>query len=802
DATGGTNRDGGNTIRWNFGGHVTGTVWSDVDGDGSKDGSETTGLSGVTVTLTGTTATGSTISSTRTTTATGAYAFHDVMESTSGGYTITLDADTVPAGWENTTPTATGAVLGTGATLTADFGFTAEVQVTGAVFFDWNGNGQIDAEDGNRLSGATLTLTGTSATGGTVNVTDRTDVHGVYLFTGVYVSSGYYLITSTPPTDAYETTDSDLYFLQVTAGGASYTHDFGYYWKKEEAGESEEGGRERGGNRGGAGGVEESIQITPSQPTHEQQALPEAEELKRILTEEQVREARRMTLEREEQERAERREREVRRITRPQRTREVKERIEAQVITFGGAQYWLPESLRNLSPIIAPVLRTALEDGVDIVREETAKVAQGLRRVLNRTERMLARRFRNAAANVQVALGRPLEAITQSRLAYGLAEGLLRHGVGQGVGGGAREAGEAIALRIDAVQKGIGRPAAALVRAIERSGGNTARDALAAFQGLERRATAMEREGSDVLERGTRRVGEAGRIAVETVLHAPETVVTGSRDALAFSVEAGGKLSRQARDLGTLVAYRTERGVGAAAEGVAQAAVGAGDRLADAVVEGSRSVRTVVDRITERTRRVAPKPLPEPQQYRTAMFRKEGKTVIASLNLSVFDSLGNPYSQTPVVLFSTPKIAVTNESGIATFHEVETGTHQLEVHTKDGPVEKKDIIIEPPSDFTVGEKQRAEVVLPMIQVMVSDAAHAAAGAGGIPFYSWLIIVILIASNATLGLLLWSRKKTIRIRSRAVPPRIHRHITHGADPSSHHTSLDGPRPHGSLADKDL
>ena len=61
------------------------------------------------------------------------------------------------------------------------------------------------------------------------------------------------------------------------------------------------------------------------------------------------------------------------------------------------------------------------------------------------------------------------------------------------------------------------------------------------------------------------------------------------------------------------------------------------------------------------------------QEYRTTLTKKKDVAVIASLHVSVLNSLGVPYAKTPVVLFSTPKIAMTDEEGIATFHDVEVG---------------------------------------------------------------------------------------------------------------------------------
>jgi hypothetical protein len=145
------------------------------------------------------------------------------------------------------------------------------------------------------------------------------------------------------------------------------------------------------------------------------------------------------------------------------------------------------------------------------------------------------------------------------------------------------------------------------------------------------------------------------------------------------------------------------------------------------------------------------------QKYRTALTRRNGTLLIASLNLSIMDTLGNPYRQTPVVLFSTPKIAMTNDEGIATFHDVETGRHQIEIHVKEGQIEKKEIILEPPSGLTVEEQQRLDVMLPVVNVVVNEPLHGGTlNVAGLPVLAWVIGLLVVLGNAILGFLLLRR----------------------------------------------
>ncbi len=75
---------------------------------------------------------------------------------------------------------------------------TTEAQLSGYVFVDNNDNCAFDAGD-LAIPGVTLTLTGTTLTGGTVNRTTTTDANGFYQFTGLL--AGTYTVTQTQPTE-------------------------------------------------------------------------------------------------------------------------------------------------------------------------------------------------------------------------------------------------------------------------------------------------------------------------------------------------------------------------------------------------------------------------------------------------------------------------------------------------------------------------------------------------------------------------------------------------------------------------
>ena len=80
------------------------------------------------------------------------------------------------------------------------------------------------------------------------------------------------------------------------------------------------------------------------------------------------------------------------------------------------------------------------------------------------------------------------------------------------------------------------------------------------------------------------------------------------------------------------------------------------------------------------------------------------------------------------VLFSVPKLAVTNENGVATFKDVEAKEHSLEIHRSDGVVERRQIALQAPSAIDPATLSRPiPVKLPLVQVHVEgETMHGAA----------------------------------------------------------------------------
>ena len=199
---------------------ISGRVYVDTNNNGVIDPGEV-GLAGVTITLTGTSSTGTPVSLSTTTLGDGSYAFSNIPASNPSGYGIT---ETQPASFGDgkTTidgggpgsgtavkpvaagglDTIGGVVLTAGGVLTGyNFGeLPSGASVSGFVYVDGNNNGSKDAGEAG-ISGVSVRLTGTDSAGSTVDRTTTTGADGAYAFAGVPVSNAAgYTITETQPT--------------------------------------------------------------------------------------------------------------------------------------------------------------------------------------------------------------------------------------------------------------------------------------------------------------------------------------------------------------------------------------------------------------------------------------------------------------------------------------------------------------------------------------------------------------------------------------------------------------------------
>jgi hypothetical protein len=210
-------------INYDFGDYkpvtLAGTVYHDTNGNNAFDSGEP-GISGVTVTLTGTNGLGQSVTATATTGANGTYSFSTDSSGNTlrpGTYTIT---ETQPSGYllgAATVGTVNGAADGTVVSATTigsiamtsgqsgisyNFGDYKPVAVSGLVYEDINGNGALDSGEPG-IAGVALTLSGTNGLGQSVSATTTTAADGTYTFStdasGNTLRPGNYTITETQP---------------------------------------------------------------------------------------------------------------------------------------------------------------------------------------------------------------------------------------------------------------------------------------------------------------------------------------------------------------------------------------------------------------------------------------------------------------------------------------------------------------------------------------------------------------------------------------------------------------------------
>ncbi len=210
-------------INYNFGNvkpvTIGGTVYEDKNDNGALDSGEP-GISGVTVTLSGTNNQGKPITATTTTSSTGTYSFTTDSSGNKlapGTYTIT---ETLPSGYLSRAAnvgTVNSAADGTASSATAigsivlvdgqagvsyNFGNVKPVTIGGEVYEDKNDNGVLDSGDVG-IAGVTLTLSGTTDLGASITATATTGSGGTYSFTtdsnGNAIRPGTYQIVETLP---------------------------------------------------------------------------------------------------------------------------------------------------------------------------------------------------------------------------------------------------------------------------------------------------------------------------------------------------------------------------------------------------------------------------------------------------------------------------------------------------------------------------------------------------------------------------------------------------------------------------
>ena len=190
---------------------VSGNVYLDSNNDGIKQSGEK-GVAQVKVTLTGIDDRGNSVRLTNITNCQGAYSFGNLRP---GTYTLT---ETQPARYLDGIDTIgtqggiagndvlTGIVLASGLKGTGNnFGELKSASLSGFVYLDKNGNGDIDCSD-RAIANVTITLTGVDDRGNSVSQTTVTDDDGAYVFSSL--RPGTYQIAETQPAGYTDGADS------------------------------------------------------------------------------------------------------------------------------------------------------------------------------------------------------------------------------------------------------------------------------------------------------------------------------------------------------------------------------------------------------------------------------------------------------------------------------------------------------------------------------------------------------------------------------------------------------------------
>ncbi|MDM8517097.1 SdrD B-like domain-containing protein, partial [Desulfobacterales bacterium HSG16] len=189
-------------------GTIDGTVFDDINGNGTQDAGES-GISGVVIELLD--SDGNVVMDT-TTSGVGTYTFSDIIK---GVYTI---HETDPSGFTSTTGNIVPVTISGGSADIVDFGDQQTGTISGTVFNDINGNGVQDAGEVG-IGGVTVQLEDVYGDMKTV----VTDDNGSYIFTGIL--EGIYTVHETDPSGYISTTANSASVI-ITEGSAA-TASFG-----------------------------------------------------------------------------------------------------------------------------------------------------------------------------------------------------------------------------------------------------------------------------------------------------------------------------------------------------------------------------------------------------------------------------------------------------------------------------------------------------------------------------------------------------------------------------------------------
>lgn len=219
---------------------VSGYVYVDNNNDGVMDSGEA-GISGVSLTLTGTDTNSNPVSMTVSTDSTGYYLFTGMLASDSTGYTVSESQPTAWADGIDSVGNAGGDASANDlisrieigpSTFASNYNFgELGASLSGYVYNDNGDDGDKDISDPG-IPDVTLTLTGTDLNGNPVNQAITTRENGYYLFENVPLpdATGFTITESQPSgvNDGKENTTNVISGIQISTPGAEETgFDFG-----------------------------------------------------------------------------------------------------------------------------------------------------------------------------------------------------------------------------------------------------------------------------------------------------------------------------------------------------------------------------------------------------------------------------------------------------------------------------------------------------------------------------------------------------------------------------------------------
>lgn len=142
---------------------------------------------------------------------------------------------------------------------------------------------------------------------------------------------------------------------------------------------------------------------------------------------------------------------------------------------------------------------------------------------------------------------------------------------------------------------------------------------------------------------------------------------------------------------------------------------------------------------------------------RLKVTEEKDRYIVEELRIAIKGPAGIPLAYVPATLFSTPQKTRTDRNGIATFRDVLTGDHRLEIRINDNFIIHRAVTLEAPEGLTVSPEAPVDILIPMVNVEVSEVSHGAAPeeAKILAYQSALIAGLLLALLAELLIFLFS-----------------------------------------------